>query len=116
MTSHLLRKLLVPIAIAAMLAGCATQPLIPPSTQVVVAEGVTTMDAAYNVVAKSYLKQAPTMAAAKKAQAKPLLAKIYQLISAIDAGETLGTSTSMADQITQATQLIAQAKSLLGVK
>lgn len=116
MTSHLMRRLLAPIACAAMLAGCLTNPLVPPSAQVGVAQGGATIDLAYNVAANAYLKALPTMSATTKAQLKPILAKAYNLVQAADAAETLGQSTAVATDIASATQLINQAKSLLGVQ
>lgn len=96
--------------------GCANIPLLHGSTQVVVAQGETTLDLAYNVAAKAYLAQLPTMAPATKAKVKPILVKAHQLVKAADQAEAVGNAAGLADQIGQATQLIAQAKSLLGAK
>lgn len=98
------------------LSACKTPAaLIPATDTVIVAEGETSLDLAYNVAAKAYLNQLPTMTPSVKAQVKPLLVKAGGLVQAADAAEVLGNETSMAGQISDALSIIGQAKSLLGV-
>ena len=103
------------MAAAILLAGCASNggALLPASDQVPVAQGVATLDAAYNVVAKIYLSQVATMAPGLKAKIKPLLIRAYALDQAVDSGQLLAGETDMATQIADATALIIQAKAAL---
>ena len=103
------------IAASSGLVACANRPLIPASSAVIVAEGETSLDLAYNVAAKAYLRQLPTMDPALKAKVKPLLLKAGGLVQAADGAEVLGNETSMAAQIADAMAIIGQVKSALGV-
>lgn len=100
---------------ALALTACATAPLIPPSDTVVVAQGETTLDLAFNVPAKVYMAHVSTMDPGLKATVKPLLLRAGAIVQASDAAEVLGNETSMGAQIADAYALIGQAKAALGV-
>lgn len=101
-------------AAALALAGCATNPIVPPAASVTVAEAGTTLDASYNVAAQAYLSELPTMSASLKATVKPLLVQAYAYVVAADQAEALGNATTVAAQAADAMALIAQAKTALG--
>ncbi len=113
-----MKSLFLALALAGvMLSGCATgQAPRPVPAAVAIAQGETTLEAAYNVVAHVYLNRAPSMDPALKAKLKPLLAKAYTATQLAATAEKMGGASAFDDQIKDAADLIAQAKSLLGVK
>jgi hypothetical protein len=96
------------------LSACATKPLAPPSLQLTLAQGDTSLDAAFNVVAKYYLTHVPTDPAVK-ARAKRLLLQALAAVQAADAAETLGRADTVTAQVKAATSLLTQARALLGM-
>lgn len=111
-----MKAALVAIGLAAIaLTGCATTPLVPEANQTIVLQTDTSLDLLYNTAARIYLSQVPTMDPALKAKVKPMLQKARSLVAACDNGQLLGAATSMVDQIGEATALIGNVKSLLGV-
>lgn len=100
------------------LAACAGQTsLIPPTAEVQVAEGVTSLDDLYNKAAGVYLGQVATHPA-WRTSVKPLLQKALPLIQVVDAAEKAGNATpaTLAAQTAQAIALIQQAQTVLATK
>ena len=99
-------------ALAAVIASsaCNTTPLVPPTAQVAVVQGDTSVDLAFNVVAMAYLKAAPALPPTTKAKVKTLLASAYAAVQAADNAERLGDATTLAAQVQSAESLLAQAK------
>lgn len=111
-----MKRALIAISLAAALSlgACATAPLVPVPDQTLALQADTTLDVAYNVAAKLYLAQVPTMDPALKAKVKPMVQKARALVVACDNGQLLGQATTMADQIALASQLIGDIKTALG--
>ena len=113
-----MKTLFLALALAGvMLSGCVTgQAPKPVPAAVALAQGETTLEAAYNVVARIYLNRAPTMNPALKAKLKPLLAQAYVATQMAAVAEKMGAANAFDDQIKNAAALITEAKTLLGVK
>jgi hypothetical protein len=94
-------------------AGCATGPLVPPSTQVVVLQTDTTIDAAYNTAAQAYLAAEPSLPAGVKAQTKAVLVQAYGYVQGADTAQRLGDAATFNAQFAEASALISQVKALL---
>lgn len=103
------------LAAGAVLAACATTPSLTPAT-LTVAQGVTSLDLAYNIAAKAYLKQAPTMPAGVKAKIRPLLQKALPYVQAADQAEKIGDAVAIGAATVSAMILIGQADASLGVR
>ena len=108
-------KIIAAFAVAFALTACAVNPIIPPVAAVPVAQLGTSIDLAYNVAAKAYISQLPTMPANVKATVKPLLVKAYPFVVASDKAQALGDAATVEVQAQAAMALIAQAKIALGV-
>jgi hypothetical protein len=96
------RTILLGLAVLC-LAACNTT-----STQVAIAQGDTTIDAAYNTAAQAYLAAVPNMPAATKAEVKPLLVQAYAYVQAADAAAKVGDAATESAQAAQASALISQ--------
>lgn len=94
------------------LPGCKSVPVTPASTEVIVAQGDTTLDASYNVAAKLYLGALGQMPPALHDQLKADLVKAYALVHAVDDGVVIGTEGTLTQEIADATALIAEVKRL----
>lgn len=102
------------LALALLLtASCASPPITPPALSVAVLQGDTTLDASYNLAAKAYLSQAPTMPADAKSTVKATLAALYTAVTAADAAQRLGDANTLQAKIADATALYAQLKPVL---
>lgn len=106
-----MKRILAGLVLAAALCGCKT---VDPT--LAVAQGVTSLDAAYNVAAKAYLTQAPTMPADVKATIKPLLQQALPYVQAADRAEKIGDAVALSAASASAMSLIAQADAALGVR
>lgn len=98
---------------ALTLSACATKPLVPPSAEVGLLQGVTTLEASYNVAAQAYLAELPSMSPDQHDQAKSLLVRAYGAVEAAETAQSLGDATTVNTQIALASSLIGQAKALL---
>jgi hypothetical protein len=105
---------LVALLAAGALTACAS--IIPPTGTVVVAQGDTSLDAAYNVAAQAYLAEEGSMPSDQKATVKLLLTKAYPYLVAADKAEALGDATTVTAQAGAAMALISQAKVALGTQ
>lgn len=118
----ILAVLVLVVFVAPVLSACggaAGAGLIPPSAEVQVAQGVSSLDLLYNTAGNAYLKDLATMDPTLKATVKPLLQEALPLVRAVDAAEKAGTATSpetITADTAQAIALIGQAKDALGVK
>jgi hypothetical protein len=110
-----MKRLLLIGAAALSLTACAT-PNSAANDAIDIAQGDTTVDALYNVAATAYMNQLPTMPAATKAVVKPLLVQALPWVQKADAAATLGNAATVAADAAEATALITQAKTALGVK
>lgn len=102
------------IALTLTLTGaCASQPITPPSLEIPLLQGDTSLDGLYHAAANAYLAQVPTMDPGVKATLKPLMIRFYTAVSVADAAQRLGDANTLAAKIGEASALYAQIKPVL---
>lgn len=114
MTLTLLRNLFLGAAALAALSACKTVgQAVPPSAQLLLLQGDTTLDATYNEAAKGYLAVASQLTPALHDKLKASLLQAQPLVVAVDKGQLLAGQTTIDGEIVAASALIAQVRSAM---
>lgn len=103
------------IALASPLASCATKPIIPAQSEMLIAQVETGFEMTYNAAAAHYLAKVHdgSLTGVRKAQAKAAFQTWRRAVLAIRTAERLGNASDVASQTTAILDLAAKATAFL---
>lgn len=110
-------KRLIPLALVTTfwLGACTTAPIVPPSDQVILSQGETSLELAYNTAATLYLQKIGdgSLTGSDKATAKAILQKWLAALHLLRTAEKAGDATTINAQLTAIPALASQAMAVL---
>lgn len=110
-------RLAPPLTLIAALCvgGCNTAPIVPPSDQVILSQGETSLELAYNTAATLYLQKIGdgSLASSDKATAKAILQKWLAALHLLRTAEKAGDATTISAQLAAIPVLASQAMAIL---